>query len=133
MASIIAKPAISVALRIISISFGLFINRIASKIGERSRISNCGNRSIINFLNLASLVDCESHGSEAALACPCKISSRLSFPISAGLRGVYKYGAPLFISPVPTKSFAKDPYPRTRSTPVSFLIKSASSADSILP
>ena len=127
------KPAISVAFLITSISLGLLIKRIESRKGERFLILNSGKRSLINFINLDSRVVSELHGSAAARACPNNISSLLSFPVSAGLNGVYSFGLEPFIRPVPIKSFPRKSKDLTLFTPVNSLIKILSSDDKILP
>ena len=96
-------------------------------------ILNSGKRSLISLINLDSLVVLESQGSAAARACPNKISSLLSFPISAGLNGVYNVGIVPFMRPVLTKSFPRKSNDLIFFIPVSFLIKSASSNDRIFP
>ena len=132
IASISASPESRVALRMSSISRGLFTSRIWSRMDERSCTANCGKRSRMRFKKCASRVGRPSHGSFAMSEPPRVARSRLIAAPSAGLNGVYKAGTrPRDAKRARCSLRISMLY--TASTPVSSRVSSSSSADRSLP
>ena len=100
--------------------------------GDRSRISNDGNRVFNSDRNCAERDGRPSHGSEATSALALSNSSLLPITPCSGPLGTYTAGAGSRIC-IEANCTASASTPNTASAPVSFFTSSASSGESVLP